>query len=498
MSRRSVAVASVVGLMFAATLGATPTEPPIIAAVKAGRPDAVRTLLEHGTDVNATEPDGTTALHWAARADDVDSVQRLLHAGAHVGAVNRYGITPLALAATNGSAAVIEILLKAGADPNTQLTEGETVLMRTARSGHADAVKVLLARGAKVNVAEQSLGETALMWAAAEDHPEVVQVLIAAGANLDATSKRETRPIRYVSQAGGGTRVPLPRGGWTAVMYAARQDSIASARVLAEAGADLNLTDPDGTCALIDAIINMHYDLAAMLLEEGADPNVVDSQGMSPLYAAVDMHTLPAMTDRPPRRTSDVIDSAKLTTILLDYGADPNARLKSTTLQRHFNVSNKTLGPGTTPFMRAANSGDVLLMRALLAGGADPLLTQKNRTTALMLAAGLAFRNRGDDDESNDGGSEQGALEAMKLCLDLGIDIDAFNDTGQTAMHAAVNRGDASIKFLAAHGAMLDLKDKRGRTPLDLALQTPSQTMPALLRELMKSAGTQRTSSRQQ
>jgi ankyrin repeat protein len=146
--------------------------------------------------------------------------------------------------------------------------------------------------------------------------------------------------------------------------------------------------------------------------------------------------------------------------------------------------------------MRAANSGDVALMRLLLSKGADPLLTQKNRTTALMLAAGLAFRNRGDDDEASDSGSEQGAIDAMKLCLELGIDIDAFNDSGQTAMHAAVNRGDATIKFLAEHGAMLDMKDKRGRTPLDLALQTPSQTAPGLLRQLMK-ADMQKAGARQ-
>jgi ankyrin repeat protein len=257
-------------------------------------------------------------------------------------------------------------------------------------------------------------------------------------------------------------------------------------RALAEAGADLNLTDPDGSTALMDAIINAHYDLAALLLEKGADPNVADSQGQAPLYAAVDMHTLPAMTDRPARLVSDKIDSVKVTALLLEHGADPNARLKGTTLQRHFNTGNKALGAGTTPFMRAANSGDVQLMRLLLSKGADPLLTQKNRTTALMLAAGLAFRNRGDDDEASDSGSEQGAIDAMKLCLELGIDVDAFNDSGQTAMHAAVNRGDATIKFLAEHGAMLDMKDKRGRTPLDLALQTPSQTAPALLRQLMK------------
>src|SRR5262249_48873821 len=156
---------------------------------------------------------------------------------------------------------------------------------------------------------------------------------------------------------------------------------------------------PDGTSALMETIINGHYDLAAVLLEKGADPNVADSQGMAPLYAAVDMHTLPPMTDRPPRRNRDALDSAGLVGVLLDHGADPTARPKGTALQRHFNISNKALGPGTTPFMRAAHGSDVALMRLLVARGANPLLTQKNFTTALMLAAGIAFRNKGDDDE---------------------------------------------------------------------------------------------------
>jgi ankyrin repeat protein len=486
MWSRPLAFAVGVALLSVTGLEGSVKEPSLVAAVKSGNREAVQAILRKKPDVNAAEPDGTTALDWAVRADDADMVRLLLAAGGDVSTRNRYGITPLAVAATNGSAKVMAPLLDAGADVNTQLEEGETVLMRTARTGRVDAIRLLIERGADVNAVEQSLGETALMWAAAENHPDAVKVLIEAGADPNARSHRETRPIRYVSQAGGGTRVPLPRGWWTALMYAARQDAKDSARALAESGADLNLVDPDGATALMEAIINAHYDLAAILLGKGADPRIADSQGTTPLYAAIDMHTQPAMTDRPPRRNTDTLDALKLVTVLLDHGADPNAQLKGATLQRHFNVGNKALGAGTTPLMRAAHAGDVAAMRLLLSKGASPFLTQKNHTTALMLAAGLAFRNRGDDDEAPDGGSEQAAIDALKVCLDAGIDIDAFNDDGETAMHAAVNRGDATVKFLAEQGAALDIKDKRGKTPLDLATATGSTTMPALLRDLVK------------
>src|ERR1051325_11571201 len=233
----------------------------------------------------------------------------LLRAGANVKAANRYGIGALSLAATNGNAVIIDALLKAGADPNTRTGGGEPVLMTAARSGSVDAVKQLVAAGANVNVREAWFGETALMWAAAEDHADVVRALVAAGANVDERSTVLAPPVLEFPRS-GGPNSPFPRGGWTALMYAARQGAIDAARALVDLHADVNAValpqtdvplkpeDRDafargvGTSALVYAIINVHYDLAAMLLDHGADPNVADIAGMGALYAAVDMASL--------------------------------------------------------------------------------------------------------------------------------------------------------------------------------------------------------------
>jgi uncharacterized protein len=505
MCVRRVAAWWIMAISCSATLSAADTQPSLAEAVKAGHRDTVQALLQQRAPVNTPEVDGTTALHWAVRADDVDLTQQLLRAGANVKAANRYGVTPLALAALNGNAALVERLLQAGADPNTELLEGETVLMRAARTGRADAVKVLLAHGAQVNATERSLGWTALLWAAAENHGAAVRVLADAGADLNTRSFRETRRRRIRSRLGAATIMPLPVGAWTPLMYAARQGAVDGARALAEAGADLNLTDPDGTTALVLAIINGHYNLAAMLLDRGADPNVADSRGMSPLYAAVDMHTLPWLPGRPAPKRSDSLDSVELATILLDRGADPNARLKGPILQRYLTTGDVALGSGATPFMRAAKSGDMVMMGLLLKRGADPLLRQTNYTTALILAAGLGFRDNLLDERAVDVGTEQDAIDAITLCLDLGIDIDAFNDDGETAMHAALIRGDRVIKFLAERGATLDMKDRLGRTPLDRALRGTTkeirgggvrETTVPLLRELLANAGVQNASRR--
>ena len=243
----------------------------IVEAAKQGDTPALRTLIKQHADVNTPGPDGMTALDWAARSNDLDMARLLIDAGANVKFANRYGITPLSLAATNGSAPMIELLLKAGADPNTALPEGETVLMTAARTGDPAAIKLLLSHDAKVNARENTLGETALMWAAAENHPEAIKALLEGGADINARSTiLSLAPFKWVTS--GMVSTTLPRGGWTPLMYAARQNSSEAVRVLADAKADLNLTDPDGTTALVFAIINAHFDLAAMLLDKGADP----------------------------------------------------------------------------------------------------------------------------------------------------------------------------------------------------------------------------------
>jgi ankyrin repeat protein len=440
----------------------------------------------------AAEPDGTTPLHWAVRADDLKQVQSLLRSGANVNAQNRYGITPLSLAAENANPVMVDALLKAGADAKGVMPGGQTILMTAAHTGNADAVKLLLARGADPNAAETSYGETALMWAAAENHAGAVSMLIEYGAKVDARSK----PLEYAKDRFGleGVLTILPHGNWTALMYAARQGSLEAAKALVAAHASLNLTDPDGTTALVVAILNGHYDTAGLLAESGADPNIADSTGMAALYTAVDSHTLGEVYGRPPRTFPNKRTALDLMKVLLEHGAGPNARLQSATLYRAHTPGESTLGEGTTPLMRAAKNGDAAAMRLLLDHGADPSLTQKNHSTALMFAAGLG---RGQGVFANDFATEAEMVEGARVLLDRGVDVNVVNDSGQTALHYAAQASDEIVRMLAAHGAKLDAKDKNGRTPADFAMGVglrgraggPPQVREhtaALLRQLME------------
>jgi ankyrin repeat protein len=435
----------------------------LIDAAKSGNASAVTTLLRQRVPVDATEPDGTTALHWAARLDRVDIVQALLRAKAPVNVASRYGVTPLALAAINGSAPVVDLLLKGGADPNTAGPDGETVLMLAARTGRREAVQLLLAKGANVNASEAWQGETALMWAAAEDHAEVVTLLAKSGADLNARSTTPEFPKVKVDAA---TMVftAMPKGGFTALLLAARQGALNGVRALAEAGADLNATDPDGTSALNMAIINAHYDVAALLVEKGANLSVADTAGMTPLYATIDMRHQEPLINRPLPRPSGRLLPLDLVKILLERGADVNARLKTPLLMRQHNGGDPSLNEGATPLMRAAKVSDVTVMGLLLDKGADPDLRLRNQSTALMIAAARQGRNPGP---------EQATIEAMKLLIDKRADPNLVNENGETALHIAVSRSDALVRFLAENGAKLDIKDKFGRTPLDVAMGVP-------------------------
>ena len=459
---------SIAALVLVAGLEGASSTTRLVDAVKQGNRDSVRALLKQRVDVNAPEADGMTALHWAVRASDVETAQLLIRAGANVRTANRYGITPLSLAATNGNAALIEALIRAGADPNTALPDGETVLMTAARTGNPAALKMLLVNGANVHAKEASQGQTALMWAAAENNPAAVQVLVESGADINARSNTLSYP-QFKWVVSGMVSTSLPRGGWTPLMYAARQNATDAARALADAKADLNLRDPEGATALVIAIINAHFDLAAVLLEKGADPNVADETGMAGLYAAVDMHTLGPMLSRPVPKLVDKLDAADLVKILLAKGANPNARLKRPVLGRHHDGGDASLGDGTTPLMRAAKANDVPVLRLLLEGGADPFLTQKDYTSALMIAA--AGGGRVGAYASPFPVSEAGAIEAIKVLVEYGADVNGFNANGQTALHSAAQRGaDNLVKYLAERGAKLDLKNKQGLTPLDLAM----------------------------
>jgi uncharacterized protein len=511
MRLKSVRSAWLVALVAVAGLEAAGSNVRLIDAVKQGNRTAVRALITEHANVNAAEPDGMTALHWAVRTDDQETTQLLIRAGASVKAANRYGITPAHLAAQNGNPTITEALLKAGANPNAALPEGETVLMTAARTGNVDVIRALVSRGADVNASEQWQGQTPLMWAASQNNAGAVKALIELGADKEAKSKLLSFP-EFKFETSGMVVTVLPRGAWTPLMYAARDGAIDAAAALADAKVNLNTGDPDGTTALMLAIINAHFDLAAVLIDKGADPNVADSTGTTALYSAVDMHTLGPMLSRPSPRLVDKLDAADVVKRLLAHGANPNVRLKRPIIGRHHTpTGDASLGEGTTPLARAAKSNDLQVMRMLFDAGADPRLTLKDRTTVAMIAAAggaVVGAYAGAIPVT-----EESSLEAIKLCVEHGVDLNAFNTNGQTAVHNAVSRNaPLVVRYLAENGAKLDMRDKRGRTPLDIAMGVgataaqrggggnrrgrgaqPSEAMANLLRELMAKNGTATT-----
>jgi uncharacterized protein len=448
--------------------------------------DAVRTLVGQHVNVNATQPDGTTALHWAAHWNDLDTVNLLLRAGANPKIANRYGATPLSEAAAVGNAPMIAALLKAGADAKALTTaDGETVLMTASRAGNADAVKILLDHGADVNARENYKGQTALMWAAAERHPAVVKLLLEHGADWKVRSfDRETK-IPKLSAASSVS--PIARGGFTAFLFTSREGDVESAKAMLDGGVDIDQTDVDGTNALVVSIMNKKYTFAKFLLDRGANPNLVDIKGRAALYAAVDIRN-EDYSALPSRIGDDPLPSIEIVKALLARGANPNLQLtKNLPGRSGMDSGDVTLDEGTTPLMRAARAGDAAVMRALLEKGADPKLTTKEGNTALMFAAGVGYRDK------NTRGSEADALEGLKVAVDTGLDINQANVRGETALHGAALRGaDSIVQYLVDHGATLDAKTKQGFTPLDVAmgknsfaaLPVPHDSTVALIRKL--------------
>jgi ankyrin repeat protein len=451
-------------------IGLKATEGTLLDAVKRGDVGAVRTLLRAKSDANIADPDGTSALHWAVRRDDLAAAEALLSAGANARAANRYGVTPLSLASTNGSAPMIERLLAAGADVNAVRPGGETALMTAARAGNAAAVRVLLARGADLRARESARGQTALMWAAAENNTAVVKLLAEAGAD-----------VRERSRA----------GAFSPLLFAVRGGHVATSLALLDAGAPINDALPDGTSALVLAVMNAHYELAAALLDRGADANAA-AQGWTALHQIAWSRRHNAGFNLPGPVQTGALDSLDLVRTLVARGANVNARMTKEPKDGNRNMLNRI---GATPFLMAAKSDDVALMRALLDAGADASLKTNLGTTALMAAAGVGIWAPGENP-----GTHEEALAAVKLALEAGGgDVNDIDQEGETALHGAVYRGGAIpvIQFLLDRGAALDVVNKRGWTPLVAAEgveYTPAvlkryPEAAALLRRLMAERG---------
>ncbi len=460
-------------------------DPGLIGAIRTVDAAGVRAVLAGGVDVNAADPDGTTPLHWAAHADDADIVRLLLDAGADAAAANRYGVRPLALACTNGNAAIVKLLLDAGADADATLAEGETALMTAARTGALDVVRLLLDAGADVNAAESWRGQTALMWAAAEGHAQVIPTMLSYGADVAARSYK----------------------GWTPLLFAVREGRIGVVQTLLEAGVDVEEALPvtqetrrggtsaersaTGLNAFLLAAANAHYELAALLVDRGADVNVA-SRGWTALHQVSWVRKAGiAGSNNPAPRGSGGMTSLDFVRKIVAAGADVNARV---TVRPPAGITRLNF-LGGTPFLLAARTGDADLMRLLAELGADPLLPNDDGTTPLMVAAGVGTAAPGEDP-----GTEPEVFEAVRVALELGGDLNAIDDNGETAMHGAAYKHAPSVVALlddaGADAAVWNQPNSQGWTPLDIAtgvhrgmnvLSSPSTA--AAIRTALESAG---------
>jgi ankyrin repeat protein len=532
MKRFSLIVAVMLALAPMVVRGAGRSD--VADAAMRGDRAAVQKLVAQKADVNAPQPDGATALHWAVYKGDKELADLLIRSGANVKAANREGSTPLWLASVNGDAPMIAALLKAGADPNEKLPLGRTPIMIAARTGNVKALEVLVEAGADVNAKETLRGTTPLMWAADESHAPAVQFLVQHGADINAKSSPATRgggpalgkagdprkavaaqgaavaagralDLTQLRDVGGGAGLgqrapatgqgnapaattppanapanaaaavpgdanddafvdagavgfvrtrqqPNDGGQLTPLIYAARANDLETVKVLLAAGVDVNQTSGYGWSALLVATQNRYYKLGAYLLEHGADPNLTNKGAWTPLYIATDNRNI-ENGDYPVRKPDmDHLDFIKL---LLDKGANVNARVKDSTETRTVFTNQWLDENGGTAFFRASQSGDVELMKLLLAHGADPKIPTVLGVTALHVAAGIGWVE-GITYEW----SPKANFEAVKMLIDLGIDVNAQADTGRTALHGAAHKGRADvIQILADHGAKLDIRD---------------------------------------
>jgi ankyrin repeat protein len=397
----------------------------LLDAVRKADRKAVRELLRNRADVNAAQPDGSTALVLAAERDDLEVADLLIRARANVNAANDYGATALSVACASGNIAMIELLLDANADPNAALLSGETPLMTAVDKGNIDAARALLRHGADVNLKESRGGQTALMWAVANKYPDIVKLLVEHGADVRARSN----------------------GNFTPLLFAAQQGDVESGRALLQAGADVNESrSKDRLTTLMVAVASGHKEFAVFLLAEGANPGLMAESGFTALhYAASDEK------------------GVELVKALLDRGANPNAR---TTRDSRQNTTSGVSLKGATPLFLAASLGNLETVRALIAGGADPSITTDDRTAPLHVATWGGdpyFRDWTDAEKKN-------LFEITKLLVGLGTDVNSAGEHGWTALHGAAYKGvDSVVQFLVEKGAKMEVFDEYGQTPLSIA-----------------------------
>ena len=442
----------------------------LLDVVKAGDAAAARTLLARGGDPNSADADGSTVLHFAVENDETELIQALLAAGARARVANRHGITPLHLAATNGNATIVQRLIAAGADVNGVTPGGETALMMASRTGDPETIKALLTHGAMVDAKEGWRGQTALMWAATENNAAAIRLLVEAGADVKTKSTG---------------------GSFTAFLFAVRGGHIDAARALLDSGTNVNERLSDGMSALVLALYNAHFELAAFLLDRGADPNAAE-QGWTALHQVAWSRRPNRGFNMPGAVPTGRIDSLELVRKLVAKGANVNARMTKEPRDGNRNMLNRI---GATPFVMAAKSADVPLMRVLLESGADPKIKTNDGTSALMAAAGVGVYGPGESP-----GTHEEALEAVKLAYEAGGgDVNDVNRDGETALLGAVYRGGAVpvIQFLSDKGAKLDVANKKQWTPLLAAegvvyASSGIRRYPeaaALIRKLMREKG---------
>jgi ankyrin repeat protein len=523
VSRQIIACLAAIALCGRITIGAAGSD--VADAMMNGDIAALRALIQKKADVNAAQADGATALHWAVYRDDLEAANLLVAAGANVRAANREGVTPLAMASLYGSLPIVERLLQAGADARERGPNGETLLMFAARNGRVDLINRLVAAGADVNARESLRGTTALMWAAEQRHAEALKALLAARADPGATTGPAGLPQNYMappvnvraveearqrreraaaagrtyeeqlaieraeSARGQGQAPPRPPtddsevvqaglvggggGGLTALVFAAREGDLESARALLDAGASINQTTEYGWTPLLTAVNNRNYALAALLVERGADVNLTNKGGWTPLYLATDNRNIEGGDYPVPKPDLDHLDIIRR---LLEKGANPNARIRDNTLTRTIFTMQWFFEDGATALVRAAQSSDTALMKLLLQHGADPFIATANGDTALTAAGGIGWVEGVTYERS-----PQENVEAIGMLLDLGLDPNAGNHEGRTALMGAALKGrNAAVQLLVDRGARLDARDRGSRDTDKLGSAAAGHTWQAL------------------